>query len=347
MKDKMLIILIALFILIPTVNAEQCNVVTGDGTKLGDEISCGTEHFYVLKNDGKRVKMLAKYNLYAGYILHEKGGYATTDDGYNELEEYDYATCWYESEAEDSLAKCIYAESITVDTMKQDSKAIGAYGEEKENPRYPQVGVTYLTDYADFKYNINNDLDLSTTKIYDYILGYEDTLKGFGIKPEKVAILTLDDLLYVLNTINGTNGSWEDLDFKSDWIEEWDYFYTLSMLNVIPKQYSWIYQTTYWLGTVNGTSLFFIDTLGDLCTTDACYDQVELGAGVRPVVTISTNDLFYEPPVEDKKDDDDKKDEPIENPETGVYTNLSFLPIGIVSGLGLIYTKKYRLFRKL
>lgn len=47
-------------------NAEPCLIVTGDGTKIGDEIQCGTEHFYVISNDGENIRMMAKYNLLVG-----------------------------------------------------------------------------------------------------------------------------------------------------------------------------------------------------------------------------------------------------------------------------------------
>lgn len=40
-----------------------CQTVRGDGTGVGDEISCSGENFYVIENDGANIIMLAKYNL--------------------------------------------------------------------------------------------------------------------------------------------------------------------------------------------------------------------------------------------------------------------------------------------
>ena len=42
------------------------SIVSGDGTKVGDEIKIGEEHFYVISNDGTNVSLLAKYNLEVG-----------------------------------------------------------------------------------------------------------------------------------------------------------------------------------------------------------------------------------------------------------------------------------------
>jgi len=39
------------------------NIISGDGTNIGDEISIGTEHFYVIDSDNDYITALAKYNL--------------------------------------------------------------------------------------------------------------------------------------------------------------------------------------------------------------------------------------------------------------------------------------------
>lgn len=48
---------------------EYSEVVSGTGRDLGDEIACGSEHFYLLSNENNKIRMLAKYNLYTGYII--------------------------------------------------------------------------------------------------------------------------------------------------------------------------------------------------------------------------------------------------------------------------------------
>ena len=63
---KIFFIFIMVFCFIGIVNAENCQVITGDGTNLGDEIKCGTESFYVINYDENQTELLAKYNLLAG-----------------------------------------------------------------------------------------------------------------------------------------------------------------------------------------------------------------------------------------------------------------------------------------
>lgn len=74
-KVKVLFVGICLFLFFVTVtNVEAstvCRVNSGDGTKVGDEITCGTESFYVAPSDEPNVKLFAKYNLEVGYTCDD------------------------------------------------------------------------------------------------------------------------------------------------------------------------------------------------------------------------------------------------------------------------------------
>lgn len=50
------------------------SIVSGDGTKVGDELKIGEEHFYVVSNDGTEAVLLAKYNLEVGRIYTRESG---------------------------------------------------------------------------------------------------------------------------------------------------------------------------------------------------------------------------------------------------------------------------------
>ena len=65
--------LLILFLFIPfVVNAkESCTIVSGNGRKIGSEIACGSEHFYVIDSDDTSIKMLAKYNLLVGDSINK------------------------------------------------------------------------------------------------------------------------------------------------------------------------------------------------------------------------------------------------------------------------------------
>ena len=78
---KILYTIMLFLICIGITNAAKCTVVTGSGKNIGDEIACGTEHFYVISNDGTNLKMLAKYNLLSGsdYIYIDFNSLITKD----------------------------------------------------------------------------------------------------------------------------------------------------------------------------------------------------------------------------------------------------------------------------
>ena len=54
-------------------------MVSGDGTKVGDELKIGEEHFHVISNDGTNVTLLAKYNLEVGSNCIYNTGYQCTE----------------------------------------------------------------------------------------------------------------------------------------------------------------------------------------------------------------------------------------------------------------------------
>ena len=67
-KNMTIKLLIAIFVFLPLIVKanDYCTVVSGDGKSIGSEIACGEEHFYIIDSDDNNVKMLTKYNLYAG-----------------------------------------------------------------------------------------------------------------------------------------------------------------------------------------------------------------------------------------------------------------------------------------
>ena len=71
MRVKLLLPIVVLLMLLPfTVFAkDSCKIVSGNGKDIGSEIACGSEHFYILSRDDNETRMLAKYNLYTGYMI--------------------------------------------------------------------------------------------------------------------------------------------------------------------------------------------------------------------------------------------------------------------------------------
>ena len=51
-------------------NREYIKFISGNINTIGSEVYIGDEHFYIYKNDGETVYMLAKYNLYVGGVFY-------------------------------------------------------------------------------------------------------------------------------------------------------------------------------------------------------------------------------------------------------------------------------------
>ena len=67
-------IIYLLLLLIPFIVSakEYCDVVSGNGKDIGDEIACGSEHFYIVDSNDNEIKMLAKYNLNVGESIYKE-----------------------------------------------------------------------------------------------------------------------------------------------------------------------------------------------------------------------------------------------------------------------------------
>ena len=65
---RIYILILLLMICMPIVVTakESCSVVSGNGKEIGSEIACGSEHFYVVKNNSNNLELLTKYNIYVG-----------------------------------------------------------------------------------------------------------------------------------------------------------------------------------------------------------------------------------------------------------------------------------------
>ncbi len=308
---KLIFILILFFTSILVTNAASCKVISGDGTNIGDEIQCGTENFYVLSNDGKEIKMLAKYNLYIGEI-YEKIDFGKTFETWDEAYDYyidNYLDEYYSFRKilknEDDLYYGILAyKEIKYNQVLQNKDAIGAHGDESGNPEFPEVGVVtsfkaqnidsnYEETEKFYNFSINEIEETNDTDVKLFLYEYKESLKKIGINIEDISILSvseIDDLVYKITEKNLPLEEWyEEKETTSSDIRD---FRLGSIKEKIPSDYEWLWSTTYWLRTLsiqkNGTdtyiSQYYVDTLGDICAIEYCTKS--LGAGIRPVVTI-------------------------------------------------------------
>lgn len=189
--------------------------------------------------------------------------------------------------------------------IKQDATAIGAHGDEKGNPEPIEIGVfssnlmqgnwgsseTYSSGFNDYNY-------YTDSSAYEVLYLYYYTLKNMDYNVIDVDSMTVSELNEIVKTITGEEISLEKW-YNSSWDTKYealtgDYFYVLgSIKNLMPEGYEWLWSTTYWTRTADSTkgNIYFVDTLGDLCTTDYCGNAI--GAGIRPVVTMAAEDIVY------------------------------------------------------
>lgn len=271
----------------------------------------------------------------------------TTSDFYDIIDDEfgDYDDCLYDKEyrQDETNSWQYYTTNVYVCysfnyeelTVKQDPQMISAHGDEKGEPEFPAHGDVYF-DYGGF-YDVNNNLVISEDYALEYVnndRNYNHNIASYYLYEyfdilnqsqtiKDINLLSYNDLMHILNAINPDGITFEDDNYLSDddsqfeWnentddnnIHNYDYWFT-SLLDYIPDEYSWLYNTTYWLGTTwywntnnahedeyGNTGIwrdwnyqFFVDTLGDLCSVSGSCGT-SIGAGLRPVITMDA-DLF-------------------------------------------------------
>lgn len=296
-------------------NAEKCNVISGTGKNIGDEIVCGTEHFYVLENDGNTVKMLAKYNLYIGFNYEYKEldkSFDTEEDAANyayELygEEYERLIEIYQDEKGKYSAVLLYKEVSEKEVVKQHNLAIGAHGGEKGEPDPNQIGIISLRDGGYSEPNKYSE-SYAGGYYYDYTLKKNGLIEKYLSKYNEylsinndiydISILSVQDINNLVLSVTGQQlplETWgKELSEKATNIQTM--YVVGSIKEKIPEKYSWIYSTTYWTRTItrpreSDSFIYFVDTLGDLCAIGSCGEIA--GAGLRPVITLSSSELAF------------------------------------------------------
>ena len=175
---KYLIILCMMFVPYFVNAKEACTVISGNGKDIGSEIACGSEHFYVIKDDEVDVKLLSKYNLYVGdnydkIVLDINDTYvkreciATYCDYYPAYYFENELVSSYE-EWENKIAEKYGFDSFASDISSNQSYGNIAYYVWIKGPEYVEGEMTYQN---------------STYKLYPYTYIFEDT-EGYAMQNE-------------------------------------------------------------------------------------------------------------------------------------------------------------------
>lgn len=310
MKNKkfiFLMLLSLLFLPLSVFAKETCEVVNPSGKSIGSEVKCGNEYFYIIENNNNTIKMLAKYNLNIGYtytrlFVNENEDCSTlVPMGYN-------SDNYWSGTTKDNKMYCMYYKKIDEDVL-QNSKAIGAHGNEKGEPEFPEVGVisfwgntaftnlgeTYSSGYKDGE--LKSDYD-NMKLAYDSLQTYKNNLNDKGYEITNIDLISVKEINNFTKVVTG-----KDLPLK-EWYESTpeniseynsDYYYQLGDLKeYLSDDYSWLWSTTYWTKTVaafDSSYAYFVDTLGYICSGREC--EMAIGAGVRPVITVPKDKIKY------------------------------------------------------
>ncbi len=209
-------------------------------------------------------------------------------------------------------------EKINPSVIRQDITAIGAHGTIEGTPEPIEIGVVganymprlygypvsniYSTGFVDYNYyDYDSDYSYDMNKI---LYSYYDTLKNDGYQIFDVNTITVSELNDIVYNVTGS-----DIP-----LEEWYNNVNMEMLNnsemtdasfyilgsikdLMPEGYDWLWGTTYWTRTRDTLYdefyawIYFVDTLGFLCSTESCGAAV--GAGIRPIVTMSISNFDF------------------------------------------------------
>ena len=276
-----------------------CQVISGSGKDIGDEIACGEEHFYLLSKDSEKVRMISKYNLYTGtiiskYKIEKESGDTRTDEEYCQ----DLATSLSGESRRDGYYDipdyCFIAKEISTDLIKQNSEAKSAHWDEDGNYLYPQVGDIYIESRQYYNGHINTFVDFYVDEssadkydgyFYDLTLGnndsetsiltklksYKTTLNFYGVDVTDVDLLTLDEINEITK-LNNKTLPYQEWSIATPTIQP--PHYEFGFLNdLLAKKHSFIYDTTYWIRTgydrsnngIGVNSIVFVDSYGGIC----------------------------------------------------------------------------------
>lgn len=238
-----------------------CNLTTDvDNDKefdVGDEITCGTESFYVISDDGDTIQMLAKYR-----INLEKGIQNTSTQS---ADEYEGTTLTTFGES-----NCVLNFSSTVYWFDENGEYLSKY-------RPGTSGNYYVFD--------KNEAQNCTDCVIYYVVQYGEKLKGMGVMTATSKLMSFEQAtglgcVYEHDFSSGKFGTCgPEIEGHASKLE-----------NPAPN---WVYDSTYWLGSKSQMTtkerIWSIDADGSF--DQPLYQESNPNHGVRPVITISKNEI--------------------------------------------------------
>lgn len=328
MNRRVMFILLLLFLFPAFVEAKSCTVVSGTGNDIGDEVSCGSEHFYILEKDNDTVKMLSKYNLYVGDKI-EKDSMMFDEKTYGDIvavldavdERCDFLRATYGDDNVERTGKytedgepveffCRIYIPLEYDSVKQSELAIGLFPNKNKEMLYPIYGSIDLDEEVGNKeFDENFDMIPESSEFYSYLEEYTKTLTNIGVNVLDIGFIKKSGIESLINSVSNKkikiptySPGDEEIDPEDNiWepIFYWDYekpVYKFNIQEYVPEKYAWLYGTTYWVGSAT-KSVYedyfdeFLSTVGDYCSYVRGCTISRMGVGLRPVVSINSSEI--------------------------------------------------------
>lgn len=269
------------------INNQLVQDIIADGYSI-DEALYSKYRLYVTNEDGTSTNTYPNY--YFGVSLRKRTGNGSISSG--------------------SVDIPYIMKKLKPFELRQDESAIGAHGTEEGNPAPIEIGVVrpmdvwgyvvsdiYSTGYQDYRYYN----DYPTFKYYH---SYYSTLINDGYDVLDVNSITVGEINAIVEKVGGSELPLEEWYINAeemgyDYVTENGFYILGSIKDYVPEEYNWLWSTTYWTRTFDDTEfyIYFIDTLGDLCLSHYC--QGAIGAGLRPIVTMSVSSIEFNVYTED------------------------------------------------
>ena len=278
--------------------SNKCRVISGIGNKIGDEIACGSEHFYITAINNDKIKMISKYNLYTGNVIskvkiEKNDGDNRSDEQYCEALAYSNGGVSRREGYYNVPGYCFIALPISYNLLRQNEEAISAHWDNDGNYLYPQVGDVYLKSgqdtiitpvHSDFYIDLSSaikydgyfyDLNLGDSyngeNIIDILESYRHTLDIFGIDVDDINLITLDEINDIIKENNkfipyqqwyNSTGGIQQPRYEFAFLNEY-----------LTSSQNFVYSTTYWIRTgydrvdnhFGVNSVVFVDSYGGVC----------------------------------------------------------------------------------
>ena len=153
-------------------NGRLINVVSGDGTNIGDEVCIKEECFYVISSTDNAITMLSKYNLYVGYEFFGNNNYKLLSNPTGKQDSS--AIGYYESFSDINYIGL-------VDFSSSNYWVTGGFNKEELKNEYGSSFPTYVYDNNSF--------------IYSYVEYYKTYLKSLGVTASEARLISYEELI--------------------------------------------------------------------------------------------------------------------------------------------------------